>query len=258
MLINGGCYGAAAVSPEFRERLLGLLRQLSSADLLPDSVTTTSPFVAKTVRKEFTGVKIRASVTMNVREIQSMRYLSGMFDGFYASLSVQRDIAKVKEMSKWCSANGKELMVLANTSCLGNCPFQQFHSNLVAHGVPPGEDPSDAIPCRGIYAGGNVIELLKANWIRPEDIYRYEGLVGMVKLSTRFHSDPEKVASAYCSGSWDGNLVEILDPEYEEFSKGFLDNKSIPVDFFDRTSSCGRRCDTCGYCEKVSSKAWRV
>ena len=98
----------------------------------------------------------------------------------------------------------------------------------------------------------NFPEILKATWIRPEDLHRYAGLVDVVKLATRQHANPDMVISAYERGSFEGNLLDLFEPGFSPaFFPRFIDNAAFPSDWFDRTSACpGDRAD-CGYCGRV-------
>ena len=40
--------------------------------------------------------------------------------------------AGYQHFADWCRANGKKLCILANSGCLGNCPWQTYHDNLIA------------------------------------------------------------------------------------------------------------------------------
>ena len=51
MLLNGNCYGNNAVSLDFRNRICNMLEWFASEKLLPEIITTTSPFVADTIKK---------------------------------------------------------------------------------------------------------------------------------------------------------------------------------------------------------------
>jgi hypothetical protein len=100
----------------------------------------------------------------------------------------------------------------------------------------------------------NFPEILKATWVRPEDLHRYEPYVDFVKLATRQHSMFRLVAEAYTSGSFKGNLLDLLEPGFAPaFGRAgvILDNSAFPSDWADKVSCCKRECNYCGYCEEV-------
>lgn len=260
LLLNANCYGKDSISAEFEHEICSVLSALEAADVLPSVVTTTSPFAAEVVKKHYPSMEIRASVNMRIGTVQAMKYASSLFDSFYIQRDFQRDIEYVKKVSAWCKDNGKKLCMLANSGCLRFCPGQSFHDNLIAHASEvretknlPGFDPHT---CWRLYKDEtNRPEILKSTFIRPEDLYRYEGLVDVVKLATRQHSHPAGVVGAYTAGTWNGDLLELFEPGFSPvFYPFYLDNSLVPEDFFEKTSHCTFGCTDCGYCEEVYRK----
>ena len=260
LLLNANCYGSQAMSVALEDHVRDILGKLDHCDLLPETVTAASPFIARTVKKFFPGIDIRASVNMRLMTLQSFRYLAPFFDSFYLGRDVQRNLETVKAFSGWCRENGKKLCILANSGCLRNCPWQTFHDNLVAHSTAAmkRENVKGWSPhlCWTLYKDRqNFPEILKATWIRPEDIHLYEGLVDVVKLATRQHANPDMVISAYERGSFDGNLLDLFEPGFSPaFFPVFIDNTAFPPDWPARASACVRECTGCGYCEEVYAK----
>ena len=257
LLLNANCYGAEAMSRKLEGRIVEIIGTLVSWNCKPEIVTTASPFVARTLRQAFPEIEIRASVNMRLTTLQAFRYLSPLFDSYYLGRDVQRNPATVARFSDWCHANGKKLCMLANSGCLRNCPWQTFHDNLIAHSEEAMKERNVEgwCPhlCWTLYRdAANFPEFLKATWIRPEDLSRYEGLVDVVKIATRQHANPEMVISAYERGSFEGNLLDLLEPGFSPaFYPTFIDNSAFPPDWFDRTAHCARECVSCGYCESV-------
>lgn len=260
LLLNANCYGDKAMSREFEERIIMILTKLTAWRCKPETVTTASPFVARTLKKAFPEIEARASVNMRLTTLQAFKYLSPLFDSYYIGRDVQRNLETVKRFSDWCHTNGKKLCMLANSGCLRNCPWQTFHDNLIAHSdaVMNAENVKGWSPhlCWTLYKDPkNFPEILKATWVRPEDIRRFDGLVDVVKLATRQHANPAMVIGAYERGVFEGNLLDLFEPGFSPaFFPAVLDNAAFPPDWFDRTSSCSRECAECGYCEKVLDK----
>ena len=263
LLLNANCYGAEAMSKALEDRIGGIFAKLDAWGCRPEICTTASPFVARTVRAVSPSIEVRASVNMRLTTLQSFRYLAPLFDSYYIGRDVQRSIGTVERFSRWCRANGKKLCMLANSGCLRNCPWQTFHDNLIAHSdaAMKVENVRGWCPhlCWTLYRDkANFPEILKATWIRPEDVRRYEGLVDVMKLATRQHANPDMVISAYERGSFDGNLLDLFEPGFSPaFFPAFLDNSAFPSDWFVRTSACQRECEGCGYCDRVFSVVCR-
>ena len=257
LLLNANCYGVEAMSQKLESRIVGIVDTLSSWDCRPEICTTASPFVAHVLKASFPEIEVRASVNMRLATLQAFRYLAPLFDSYCIGRDVQRNLETVKRFSDWCHSHGKKLCILANSGCLRHCPWQTFHDNLIAHS----DDAMRTANVKGwcphlcwtLYRERkNFPEMLKATWIRPEDLYRYDGLVDVVKLATRQHANPDMVISAYERGSFEGNLLDLFEPGFSPaFFPAFIDNAAFPNDWFDRTSACSRECTQCGYCESV-------
>jgi hypothetical protein len=263
LLFNANCYGERAVSINFENEIISIIGHLDSIGLCPDIVTTTSLFVARTVKKQFPEIEVRASVNMRIGSTSAMSYVSGLFDSFYILRDVQRDLNTVKKLKKWCDEHGKGLFMLANSGCLRCCPGQIFHDNMVAHDA--GIDEMKNVPgwtpyvCWNLYKEpSNYVEFLKSSWVRPEDIHNYEGIIDVMKLATRQHSHPRVVIGAYANRSFKGNLLDLCEPSFSAiFAPHIIDNSLFPDDWFGTAASCAMNCTNCGKCEKTLEKVLR-
>lgn len=257
LLFNANCYGGRAVSQHLQHEVGSTLDYLNQLVGGVDIVTTTSLAIARTVKKFFPDIEVRASVNMKIESTEAMSYVAGLFDSFYLCRDVQRDLGFVRNVRDWCDDNGKGLCLLANSGCLYRCPGQIFHDNMVAHDAEIDETKNiegwTPHVCWNLYRKReNWPAILKATWIRPEDLYHYEGLVDVVKLATRMHSRPRAVLEAYTSGRWRGNLLDLLEPGFASaFAPSIIDNSKFPDDWFEKTSGCERDCQNCGYCAEV-------
>lgn len=218
LLFNANCYGAESQSRAFFNKIGQTVDYISSAYGLK-SVTTTSPLIAKFVKNNFEGLEVRASVNMEIGTVQGMDYLAEYFDGYYMKRELNRDFAAIETLSGWCRENGKKLHLLANSGCLNHCSAHNFHDNLVAH-------ESEIAKMDNAYNFAGICkEYLKSeahyrsliedtNFIRPEDIRKYEPYFDTVKLATRVHRNPCMVLNSYVRGRYSGNILEILEPAH--------------------------------------------
>ncbi len=257
VLFNANCYGADAMGRGLERMVTHQLDQVARVAGAPEVVTTTSLAVAHVVRRLDAKIEIRASVNMRLGTLEAMGAVEDLFDSYYVQRDVQRDVEHVARVREWAKASGKGLCMLANSGCLAFCPGQTFHDNLVAHAqeIDPADAIADFVPyvCRRrLGSEEHRAAVLRATWVRPEDLHHYEGLVDVVKLATRAHPRPRLVLDAYARGRFHGNLLELLEPGHADlFAPGVMDNDAFPDDWFARTSTCGRRCEACGYCEQV-------
>lgn len=257
LLFNANCYGGRAVSVGFEREILSLLEYLDLRGLLPEIVTTTSPFVAATVKKHLPAVETRASVNMRFDSTLAMEYAADVFDAFHLRRDLQRDLAAVRIFYDWCRKNDRKLCLLANSGCLRYCPSQTFHDNLVAHDAEIGaaKNVKDFAPhlCWKLFSKKeNMVEFLRGSWIRPEDLSAYAPYFPVVKLATRLHSHPRVVIGAYASGRFSGNVADLTEPCFSmAFAPYILDNRRFPPDWPEVAGACAANCRHCGRCEKV-------
>lgn len=257
ILFNANCYGERAVSVSLENEVMSIISHLYDLDLAPDIVTTTSPFIAKTIKQYCQEIEVRASVNMRIGTTSAMEYMADLYDSFYIQRDIQRDIAAVKQVKKWCDANGKGLYMLANSGCLRYCPSQTFHDNMVAHddGIDEMKNVEGWTPhlCWRIFGKERRLEeFLRETWIRPEDIELYDDLFPVVKLATRQHSHPRMVIGAYVKRSFNGNLLNLLEPGHAAaFLPYIIDNQSFPADWREIATACAANCQHCGKCTEV-------
>lgn len=261
LLINGNCYGRYAVSEKFERQILTTIDHLGKNDLMPEIVTTTTPFAAAAVKKFFPEIEVRASVNMRIDSTTAMGYLFDKFDSFYIRRDLQRDLETVEFFSKFCKENGKKLCMLANSGCLRNCPYQTFHDNLVSHDEEIREirNVRDFCPhlCWERYQDQeNVSDFLRSSWIRPEDVPRYAPWVDVIKLATRNTSSIRMILGAYTSNHFDGNLFDLTEPCFSSlFAPSILDNRLL--DGVPLPGLCATNCTRCGRCEEIISRCFK-
>lgn len=216
LLFNGNCYGKDSQSRAFFEKIGDTVDFIKDSYGL-NSVTTTSPLIAKFLKNNFENLHIRASVNMEIGSIEGMKYISEYFDSFYMKRELNRNFDAIEKLHSWCEENGKELYLLANSGCLNNCSVHNFHDNLVAHENEISK-MDNAYDFRGICKEflkkeENYIALIEnTNFVRPEDIYMYESYFKAAKLATRVNPRPIRILESYIRGSYSGNILELLEP----------------------------------------------
>ena len=263
LLLNANCYGASSLERSFFQSTGDLIDCLRSEWSLV-SVTTTSPVIGRFVRENFPGLEVRASVNMEIGTEEGMDYLADCFDSFYVKRELNRDMDALGRLRRHCDETGKRMYLLANSGCLNNCSARQFHDNLVAHEQEIARRDnafSFRSACREYLGKGNHREELirLSNWIRPEDLGRYEGLADGAKLATRTSPNPVAILRAYADGRYCGNLLDLLEPNYAGlFYPDVLENGAFPEDYLDVRHRCAGRCAECGYCAQVYRRIVRT
>lgn len=236
LLFNATCYGKGSQSRVFFNKVGETVEYIGNHMGL-ESITTTSPLVAKFIKENFSELEVRASVNMGIGTVHGMDYVGEYFDSYYIQREYNRDFNRIMELKDWCDGAGKRLYALANGGCLDHCSAHVFHDNLVSH-----ESEISAMDngyaFKGICAEylskpENAEALLtKTSFIRPEDIGLYEDVFPMMKLATRVHSRPDRVLQAYIEdGSYSGSILDLLEPNHTVlFYPWLLENRLISLE----------------------------
>lgn len=258
LLLNANCYGRDSLSRAFLSQTGDLLDWLIDTYGV-SSVTTTSPVLAHFIHRNFEGTEVRASVNMEVGTIPAMEYLADDFDGFYYKRELNRDLAQVRRLHRWCEAHGKKLYMLANSGCLNFCPARQFHDNLVAHEQEIAR-MDNAVQfhsaCSQFLKKERASVLARLNCVRPEEMSLFEPYATAAKLATRVSHRPERILRAYVNGRHAGNLLDLLEPNHAaHFHPAIIDNTRLPADFCEHVSACSKDCEACGYCAQAYENA---
>lgn len=263
LLFNASCYGKDAMSTALEKRVTGCIETLSK-NMKISKVTTTSVFVASIVKKYFPHIKTCASVNMRIGSIKAFSQLEEYFDAFYMQREFNRDFNKIKELSSWCSAHGKQLDLLANSGCLHSCAYQSYHDNLVSH-----ESEIDysslsklaiSAPCHKYLSKMDIYDaaavFLSNTWILPSELYRYEKYFSSAKLATRLHTNPRAVANAYVNREKYVDIFSLTEPNYNDIFGGYIfDSSKLCDNWFDFLLNCDKNCHACGRCKEIAKKA---
>jgi len=259
LLVNATCYGDISFTQTQRELYYGHLKELDSYGLMPEIVTTTSPYIARITQKFTASIDRRASVNMRLNSTLAMEYLMEEFDSYYICRDIQRDLPTVKQFAEWSRNSGKKICMLANSGCLRYCPWQTFHETLLSHNFKHALPELKKIKmqptlCVELIQAKQYEELLRASWIRPEDLHQYEPYFSVIKLSTREADRPDLILKAYTSGKFDGDLLLILDPGYSYFVRPkIIDNTAFPKEWSEGKIAglCASDCTHCGKCTEI-------
>ena len=265
LLMNATCYGDTSFTVAQKDDFYANLKLMKEAGIFPEIVTTTSPYIATVAKLFSAGIDRRASVNMRLNSTLAMEYVMNSFDSYYICRDVQRDLPTMKTFAAWAKQNDKKLCMLANSACLRYCPWQTFHETLLSHNFVHilSEMKENGLPptlCTGMMQEKRYEEVLRGSWIRPEDLHRYMPYVSVVKLSTREADRPDLILKAYTSGSYDGDLLLLLDPTFAFLTRPMiLDNKAFPKEWSEGKIAgvCANHCTHCGKCTKVMELAFK-
>ena len=263
-VFNANCYGDIAMTETLADQVKTAFAAMDAYGLMPEHITTASPFIATVVKRTFPAVKIRFSVNMDINTIDALEYVDDICDGFYVGRNKHRRLDYVEKMSAWAKSRSKLIGILANPGCLRNCTFHTFHDNLHGHNRIGQSAAAEKFKftnflCRSVYERGEYERFLRSIWLRPEDLPMYEPYVDVVKLATRRHPDPEAVIQAYADCRYDGDLAKIVDPCFS--FPGIFDNRSLgesPLWPEVRDCLSADNCCRCGKCAELMKSVYKM
>jgi collagenase-like PrtC family protease len=295
-LINTMCLNNIQYSRQGYRDMVELLEWIGSAGV--DIVTVGFPYMVRLVQEILPGMKIKASSVCRINSVyRAKQYEDFGVDEIIVDENINRDFETLEAIRK---AVDCELELIANPCCLHDCPHQLEH---VAHDGHASQTHSMNNYCYlqfpyyncTLKKFTNPVEIIKARWIRPEDLWAYEE-IGFTKFKVveRFKKSDVLLGTvkAYHERSYTGNLVDMLTltnpevyltPDLEYFNKPehvnvpmimqvgglmdfalrdfiYIDNKKFNgfIDFFKKNVSCRNRdCDKCGFCAETFVKVGR-
>ena len=292
-LINSTCLDNLEFTKKGYKKIREHLEWISSTGA--DMVTITLPFLLQMVKRDFQNLRVCVSSFARVQNVHLAHYWEDLgADKIILPESIGRDFGTLRLIRE---AVDCELELIANHCCLFQCPLDLHHRNMVSHGSQEGH------PCGGFAPDYCKIacqrlkllhpaELIKARWIRPEDVTDYQRMgINCLKLIERFRGTESliQIVNAYERKSFKGNLVELLSlpqqgaflapnlevlqrtdliepekmeevmaPLREPFpGKVHIDNLKLNgfLDYFKKVDCLHTDCDHCGYCEQMAHQA---
>jgi collagenase-like PrtC family protease len=263
-LMNGSCLGGVEFSRAGRESLVAQIRWVDRVGA--DAVTVATPFLVQLARAIAPRLEIVVSTIAHVDSVAAARIYRDLgAHRITVSLMINRDLSLLRTLASEASC---ELELLANEMCLYRCPFRAYHFDLMAHGSqladrgPATEYPHLLCSARRML---HPAELLKARFIRPEDVSAYERCgIDLIKVAGRGHDAATllRAAEAYLKRRFDGNLLDLTDLGLYR-APGvappalYLDNRALDG-FLEAVAGidCARACGvSCTHCDALAASA---
>ena len=295
-LLNGACQDNLEMTREGNRNLFDHIEWVAKTGA--DMVTVTLPILLVWIKRHFPNFKVVVSSWARVANVKRAKYWEDLgADGIILAEYATRDFAALRSMRR---ALRCKLEVIANPSCLYLCYLDTNHINMMSHSAQGGHISGGFVldHCQ-VYCQrmklGRPDELIKARWIRPEDVGDYDEIgVDSLKLLERFRNTETlmQVVQAYEQRRFDGNLVELLTlprqnaynpPNLEYLIRPDLVNIDLMLEMADifgysfsdvmqidnraldgfaehfKTHDCYHSsCDECGYCRRWAEKVVRV
>ncbi|HXX34887.1 MAG TPA: U32 family peptidase [Thermodesulfobacteriota bacterium] len=295
-LLNGACQDNFEMTREGNRNLFEHVEWVARTGA--DMVTVTLPMLLVWIKRHFPDFKVAVSSWARVANVKRAKYWEDLgADGIILAESATRDFTALRSMRR---ALRCKLEVIANPSCLYLCYLDTNHINMMSHSAQGGHVSGGFVldHCQ-VYCQrmklGRPDELIKARWVRPEDVGDYDEIgIDSLKLLERFRNTETlmQVVRAYEQRRFDGNLVELLTlprqnaynpPNLEYLIRPDLVNIDLMLEMADifgysfsdvmqidnraldgfaehfKTHDCYHSsCDECGYCKRWAEKVVRL
>jgi collagenase-like PrtC family protease len=236
-LLNGRCEHIDVEDRHIRKELSALIRWIVE-EVKAAGIVVADLRLARLIRILYppTSVRLRVSTIAGVMTPGDLLpWLPLGIDGVVLHHDVGRDFSTIARIVEFleCKADGAEVELLLNESCLYGCHARGAHYARLARAklsYAEGFQQNCNIPrFRDPYL------LLAARWIRPEDVQVYSALgVRRFKIAGREMSRQwlDRAVAAYATGSYDGNLIDLLTMTppglgVDANSVVFIDNRAL-------------------------------
>ena len=295
--LNSGCISNKEFTKEGHREIVEYLEWLD--ELGVDSITVTLPSIINIAKRYVPNMKIKVSTFQKIASVESAKRFEALgVDAIMLAENCNRDFKLLEEIRKAVEC---KMVLIANVGCVFQCPNSHSHIVSTAHSCDRDAKQSifTIIPHSAdcmIAKLENPTNIIKARYIRPEDVYYYEDIgIDMLKLCDR-HTKTDMIeerVKAYVERKYSGNLMNIIGQKSErksdeinsgEFEKLlnqseecekktfkyfnfsisdliYIDNDQYPADYLKHfmNNDCIRtNCSDCNYCEKIAKQVLTV
>lgn len=270
--LNAPCLGNLEQSGEGRKQIQEHL-ELIIEELRVDSIIVTQPWLIELIHREFPEIEIVVSVIAHIESVQMAKFFEALgATRLNLSLMANRDFKLLKSIVNSVNC---EIELLANETCLFRCPFRLYHYNSMGHTSQQEMKITQycLLKCTREKLKENAAEFIKARWIRPEDIEKYEALgIDLFKLEGREHPTDWilRCVESYFQRKYEGNLADIIAVNFvaTDFLAPKIENNVLPpsiyidnqklegfLTFFEKIGDrCDQICHRCSYCAEVAER----
>ena len=177
-------------------------------------LTVSTPFLLEIIKSRFPQFYVKVGIFAQVDTVLRAKFWENLGADAITleSFSINRDFARLSAIRQAIKC---DLQLIANHCCLPNCPMQYYHQNGIAHS----SDGSKSffidycfLRCSRMRLENPTL-LIKAGWIRPEDLDIYEKM-GYTNFKILERGIPSaeilKRVKAYSERRFEGNLAELI------------------------------------------------
>ncbi len=184
-----------------------------------DSVTVSLPYLLKIIKKEHPKMRVKVGAFALVDSPAKAKQWEQMGADVLciSAIACNRDF---NQLARIRSSVRCELVLIANASCMPQCAWEPTHMHLLTQSSRSGDKLGGFcfdycfLQCSSTRLNDPVSHI-RSIWIRPEDLGLYREL-GYDNFKLVERSCPQDLllrrVEAYASGSFDGNLWELVAP----------------------------------------------
>lgn len=243
--LNSSYVGSKEEIKKNEKTILEYISFLSCAGV--DIITVTLPLMAEFIRFINADIGIEISTIAHIDTVTQVAQWKERYGirKICGNLHKNREIKFLKSLADYCNTNDIVLSIMVNEFCgnglektsgATNCIYRDHCYSL--HSV--GYSKDDSIYCdypmgRCIQSRKKPSDWLKMHFIRPEDLRLYNTIgINHFKITGRTGSTDYiyKLAEAYASGHYDGNLLDLW-KHLETIGGEKDDNSYVPLFYID-------------------------
>ncbi len=271
-VINAPAMGNEEFTLEGQKKLDELLSKLNQLDI--EAVTVANPFLIQYIKRKFNNLPIKASSIMMIDSVQKAQFVKNLGADIIVldSLLTNRDFVNLKKIRNEISG---EIEIMLNNNCIMNCPMLTYHQTYLSNNSRTDKREINTDYCYlncSCQRIENPINMIRSEWIRPEDLHFYEE-IGYNRFKITDRSTPADILirriKAYIEHSYDGNLLDLIIhygyknevSQHEYYDNIYIDNKALNgfLDWFVHGNCDGKNCvSNCNHCYQYAQKSIKI
>ena len=265
-MLDATCIGNQELTIRMQKKIKQLLNWIIDNNI--DAVTIAVPYLLEFIKYNYPKLKVYVSIAAGVDALERAEYWDELGADRITLSAVSGINRNFKLLRKIRDNITCQLELIANLSCLNECPFWTYHSSVFSHisqhSYLEGKSRPDYCLAKCNYIKTrDPVEFIRSGWIRPEDLRYYEELgINRIKLVTE-NSDSAKtirVLNAYYNRYYEGNLLDILFDGLKGGSVIYIDNQKLNgfLEYFINENCNQKSCQSCDYCISISNQVTRI
>ncbi|MEO3944643.1 peptidase U32 family protein [Gorillibacterium sp. CAU 1737] len=229
-LLNGNCMGNLELTDEVYPQIFEEIDWLR--EIKVDWVTVSLPFLVDMVKRRAPEIRVDISTFAYVDTFEKAKRFEQMgADRISLPVALNRNFKLLSLLRNQLTC---DLRLLTTSTCLASCPYRAYHDNCASHLSQTSYSakgfPIDysTLKCTE-HLVKNPVEVIKAPWIRPEDLHYYEKIgIDNFKITERSKTTDAllEIVNGYNKRRCDGDFARFLNfrnsPGYRKANIGMI------------------------------------